>query len=174
MNKRLILFSLLYVAFTIAAICISFYGGYIKQLNLVFFLTLLSFLPFVFIYLVQHRNKDCGGFISGRNAMKEALKMVLLSTALLTLFQVVFFEMDFKEFKVNHIKTIGPDIIKQEISKGQLKAKVEDIPRILENDIKQVTLFAEVTATLFKTIFYGLFSSFISAMILKRKSFSSI
>jgi hypothetical protein len=169
MNKRLILFSSLYIIFTIAAICISFYGGYIKQLNLIYFLTLLSFLPFVFVFLLQLRNKDNGGIISGRDAMKQALKMVLLSTFLLTLFQIVFFEMDFRDYKINHIRAIGPDIIKQEISKGQLKAKVEDIPKILENDIKQVTLFAEITATLFKTIFYGLFSSFISAMILKRK-----
>ena len=169
MNKRLILFSSLYIIFTIAAICISFYGGYIKQLNLIYFLTLLSFLPFVFVFLLQLRNKDNGGMISGRDAMKQALKMVLLSTFLLTLFQIVFFEMDFRDYKINHIRAIGPDIIKQEISKGQLKAKVEDIPKILENDIKQVTLFAEITATLFKTIFYGLFSSFISAMILKRK-----
>ena len=169
MNKRLILFSSLYIIFTIAAICISFYGGYIKQLNLIYFLTLLSFLPFVFVFLLQFRNKDNGGIISGRDAMKQALKMVLLSTFLLTLFQIVFFEMDFRDYKINHIRAIGPDIIKQEISKGQLKAKVEDIPKILENDIKQVTLFAEITATLFKTIFYGLFSSFISAMILKRK-----
>jgi len=169
MSKRLILFSTLYVAFTISSICISFYGGYIKQLNLVYFLTLLSFLPFVFVYLLQLRNKDNGGAISGKDAMKQALKMVMLSTLLLTLFQVVFFEMDFKDYKINHIRNIGPEIIKQEITKGQLKAKIEDIPKILENDIKQVTLFAEVTATLFKTIFYGLFSSFISAMILKRK-----
>jgi predicted secreted protein len=169
MNKRLILFSSLYSVFTIVAICISFYGGYIKQLNLIYFLTLLSFLPFVFVFLLQLRNKDNGGIISGRDAMKQALKMVLLSTFLLTLFQIVFFEMDFRDYKINHIRAIGPDIIKQEISKGQLKAKVEDIPKILENDIKQVTLFAEITATLFKTIFYGLFSSFISAMILKRK-----
>ena len=169
MNKRLILFSSLYIIFTIAAICISFYGGYIKQLNLIYFLTLLSFLPFVFVFLLQLRNKDNGGIISGRDAMKQALKMVMLSTFLLTLFQIVFFELDFKDYKINHIRSIGPDIIKQEISKGQLKAKVEDIPKILENDIKQVTLFAEITATLFKTIFYGLFSSFISAMILKRK-----
>jgi hypothetical protein len=169
MNKRLILFSSLYTVFTIVAICISFYGGYIKQLNLIYFLTLLSFLPFVFVFLLQLRNKDNGGIISGRDAMKQALKMVLLSTFLLTLFQIVFFEMDFRDYKINHIRAIGPDIIKQEISKGQLKANVEDIPKILENDIKQVTLFAEITATLFKTIFYGLFSSFISAMILKRK-----
>jgi predicted secreted protein len=169
MNKRLILFSSLYTVFTIVAICISFYGGYIKQLNLIYFLTLLSFLPFVFVFLLQLRNKDNGGIISGRDAMKQALKMVLLTTFLLTLFQIVFFEMDFRDYKINHIRAIGPEIIKQEISKGQLKAKVEDIPKILENDIKQVTLFAEITATLFKTIFYGLFSSFISAMILKRK-----
>ena len=174
MNKRLILFSLLYVAFTIVAICISFYGGYIKQLNLIYFLTLLFFLPFVFIYLLQIRNKENGGVISGRVAMEQALKMVMLSTLLLTIFQVVFFELDFKEYKINHIKSIGPEIIKQEITKGQLKAKIEDIPKILENDIKQVTIFAEVTATLFKNIFYGLFCSFISAMIIKRKSFSSI
>jgi hypothetical protein len=170
MNKRLILFSSLYIIFTIAAICISFYGGYIKQLNLIYFLTLLSFLPFVFVFLLQLRNKENGGVISGRYAMKQALKMVMLSTFLLTLFQIVFFELDFKDYKINHIRSIGPEIIKQEISKGQLKAKVEEIPKILENDIKQVTLFAEITATLFKTIFYGLFSSFISAMILKRKS----
>jgi len=169
MSKRLILFSTLYVAFTISSICISFYGGFIKQLNLVYFLTLLSFLPFVFVYLLQLRNKDNGGVISGKDAMKQALKMVMLSTLLLTLFQVIFFELDFKDYKINHIRNIGPEIIKQEITKGQLKAKIEDIPKILENDIKQVTLFAEVTATLFKTIFYGLFSSFISAMILKRK-----
>ena len=169
MNKRLILFSSLYTVFTIVAICISFYGGYIKQLNLIYFLTLLSFLPFVFVFLLQLRNKDNGGIISGRDAMKQALKMVLLTTFLLTLFQIVFFEMDFRDYKINHIRAIGPEIIKQEISKGQLKAKVEDIPKILENDMKQVTLFAEITATLFKTIFYGLFSSFISAMILKRK-----
>jgi hypothetical protein len=169
MSKRLILFSLLYVLFTISSICISFYGGYVKQLNLIYFLSLLAFFPFVFIFLLQLRNKDNGGIISGRDAMKQALKMVMLSSLLLTIFQIVFFELDFKDYKINHIRNIGPEIIKQEITKGQLKAKVEDIPKILENDIKQVSLFAEITATLFKTIFYGLFSSFISAMILKRK-----
>ena len=169
MSKRLILFSLLYVFFTVSSICISFYGCYVKQLNLIYFLSLLAFFPFVFIFLLQLRNKDNGGIISGRDAMKQALKMVLLSTLLLTIFQIVFFELDFKDYKINHIRNIGPEIIKQEITNGQLKAKVEDIPKILENDIKQVSLFAEITATLFKTIFYGLFSSFISAMILKRK-----
>ncbi|MFM7767725.1 MAG: hypothetical protein ACKO9S_07705, partial [Bacteroidota bacterium] len=74
MSKRLILFSTLYVAFTISSICISFYGGFIKQLNLVYFLTLLFFLPFVFVYLLQLRNKDNGGIVSGKDAMKQALK----------------------------------------------------------------------------------------------------
>lgn len=169
MNRRLIIFSLIYSLLVIATICISFYGGYVKLLNVVYFLTLVCMFPFVLAFLWQLRNNEGGGFIGGRQAVKEGLKFVMLSTVILCLFQAAFFKMDFKEYKVNHMRSIGPDIIKQEITKGQLKAKVEDIPKILENDIKQVSMFAEVTAVLFKNIFYGAFCCFISAMIVKKR-----
>lgn len=170
MNRRLVIYSLVYSLLVIASISITFYGGYIKQLNVVYFLTLIVMFPFVLAYLWQLRNNEGGGFIGGREAVKEGLKFVMLSTVILCLFQAAFFEMDFKDYKVNHIRAIGPDVIKQEITKGQLKAKIEDIPKIIENDVKQVTMFAEITAVLFKSIFYGAFSCFISAMIVKRRA----
>lgn len=169
MNRRLIIYSLIYSLLVIATICISFYGGYIKLLNVVYFLTLVCMFPFVLAYLWQLRNNEGGGFIGGRVAVKEGLKFVMLSTVILCSFQAAFYTKDFKDYKVNHIRSIGPDVIKQEITKGQLKAKVEDIPKIIENDVKQVTMFAEVTAVLFKNIFYGAFCCFISAMIVKRR-----
>jgi hypothetical protein len=86
MNRRLIIYSLIYSLLVIAAICISFYGGYIRVLNVVYFLTLICMFPFILVYLWQLRNKEGGGFIGGRVAVKEGLKLVMLSTVILCSF----------------------------------------------------------------------------------------
>jgi hypothetical protein len=110
-----------------------------------------------------------GGFLSGRDAVKEGLRFVVAATIYMSLFQVIFFEMDFRDYKINFMESTGPQILKDQIASGKAKIAESEIPRIIQEDVQQVTVFKEITAVVFKNLFYGVFCSFISAIILKRK-----
>ena len=168
MKNKLILFAAIYSILSIVAICITFYGGYIKLLNLIYIFSLLGMLPFALMAIKSFRDKENGGIITGKEALKAGLRFVVTSAIILSLFQALFFMLDFKEYKINYMKSVGPEAIKKEIASGKIKAEESEIPKILNNDIEQVTLFAEITGTLFKTIAYGLFCSFIGAVVFKR------
>ncbi len=170
MKSKLFLFAIIYSALSILSICIAFYGGYIHLLNYVYLFSLLGLLPFVLLAVKTFRDKENGGVLSGKEAFKAGLKCVVSSAIILSVFQAVFFTLDFKEYKISYMRTIGPEAIKKEISRGLLKAKESEIPAIINNDIEQVTLFYEITGVLFKTIAYGLFCSFIAAVFFKRTS----
>ncbi len=160
--------ALIYSLLTIASICFVFYTGRSQWLFNVHLISWLAVFPFTFFIVWYHRNHYNQGFISGKEAMQAGLKFILLVILILCVFQVIFFQTDFKDFKINFIKSQGPLKLKEAIQQGQIKASESDIPKIIEQDIAQVTIFAEITAILFKYIAYGLFSSFISAVFLKR------
>ena len=68
------------------------------------------------------------------------------------------------------MQTVGPEMLKQEIAAGKIKITEAEIPKIIAADVAGVTLFKEVTSVIFKTVFYGVFCSLISAVLLRRKN----
>ena len=95
---------------------------------------------------------------------------MVITTLFLIIFQVVFFEYAFKDYKINYMQTVGPQMLKEQIVSQKLKITEADIPKTIAADVEGVTLFKEVTSVIFKTIFYGLFCSIICAILLRRKT----
>lgn len=168
-NKSLLL-AVIYTLLFSALICFVFYGNHVKYITQAYLLGLIGLFPFVYAAIWVHRKDVHEGDIGGRDAGKEGLKFVVLVTLLLVVFQIIFFETSFKEYKINYMKTIGPQVLKEQIQAGKLDFKEAQIPEIIAKDVEGVTLFKEITSVIFKTVFYGGFSSLVCAFLLKRKA----
>jgi len=167
-NSSFIL-ALIYSLLFAATVCIVFYGDHISYITHAYLIGLLFMLPFIYAAIWQKRKQN-GGIIGGRDAVKEGLRFVIAATLFMSLFQVIFFELDFREYKINFMQTAGPEILKEQIAAGKAKISESQIPQIIAEDVQNVTVFKEITAVVFKNLFYGTFCAFISALILKRKA----
>ncbi len=161
------LLALVYSILFAATVCTVFYGGYVKYITHAYLIGLLFMAPFIY-FTIQLKRKREGG-IGGREAVKEGLRFVVAATLYMALFQVIFFEMDFKEYKINFMQTMGPQILKEQIAKGIAKIPESEIPRIISEDVQNVTVGKEITSVVFKNLFYGSFCSVLCAVLLKRK-----
>lgn len=162
------LLALLYSVLFAIAVCIVFYGGYVQYITHVYLIGLAFMMPFIFL-AVWLRRRRMGGVLGGREGLREGLRFVVAATLYMALFQVIFFQLDFKEYKINFMQTMGPDILKEQIKTGQAKITEADIPKIIAEDIEQVTVFKEITSVVFKNLLFGAFSSFLAAVLFKRK-----
>lgn len=160
--------ALVYSVLFAATVCIVFYGGHIQYITHAYLIGLVLMAPFIYASIFLKR-KRMAGVLAGREAVKEGLRFVVAATIYMCLFQVIFFEMDFREYKIHFMESTGPQILKEQIAAGKAKISETDIPRIIQEDVQQVTVFKEITAVVFKNLFYGTFCSFIFAVILKRK-----
>jgi hypothetical protein len=150
-----------------ALICFVFYRNHVNYITHAYFLGLLGLFPFVYIAVWLARS-DRGEQISGRDAGKEGIRFVVMVTLLLVVFQIIFFEVSFKEYKINYMQTVGPEILKEQMISGKMKIVEADIPKIIATDVEGVTLFKEITSVIFKTFVFGGLSSLICAFLLKR------
>lgn len=160
--------ALIYSVLFAATVSFVFYGGHVEYITHAYLIGLLLMLPFIYTAVWLKRKRE-GGLLAGRDGVKEGLRFVVAATLFMALFQVIFFETGFHDYKVNFMETQGPEILKKQIAEGKARISEKDIPRIIQEDVQQVTVFKEITSVVFKNLFYGVFSSFIAAMALKRK-----
>jgi len=168
-NKSVIL-AFIYAVLFSALVCFVFYGNHIKYITHAYLIGLLFMLPFVYAAVWFQKRDVYQGEIGGRVAGKEGVKFVVIATLFLVVFQIVFFETSFKEYKINYMQTVGPQMLKEQILAGKLKIAEAEIPKMIAADVEGVNLFKEITSVIFKTIFYGIFCSVISALLLRRKT----
>ncbi|MBS1647714.1 MAG: DUF4199 domain-containing protein [Bacteroidetes bacterium] len=169
-NKKTIIAALIYTLLFATGVCVAFYGTGAKYITHAYLLGVLCMLPFVFGIIWWQRQSTYGGIISGKSALKEGLKFVVFVTLLLLIFQIVFFEVSFKEYKIQYIQNVGPQALKAQIASGKIKITEAQIPAEIDRDVHEVTVFKEITAVVFKNVFYGMFASLISALLLKRNT----
>ena len=169
MNIKSFLFPLLYSALIIAATCITFYGGHSKSINAVSIIGLLLVIPFCVIAMIYSKRVIHNNIIGGKDLVKEGLKFIVFSTIILVIFQAIFFELDFKAYKVNFIQTYGFELSKIQIKSGHLKITEAQIPGYVAKEIEGVTLFKECTSVVFKYMSLGTITSVITAVALRAK-----
>lgn len=167
-NKTLII-AFIYSLLFSAAVCVVFYGDHVKYITHVYLIGLLCMFPFLFTAVYFERKDNFDNEIGGRAASKLGLKFVVMATLFLMLFQTVFFTVSFKDYKINYMQSVGPQMLKEQIASGNLKITEAEIPKVIATDVEGVTLFKEITSVIFKTVFYGAFCSIITAFTLKRK-----
>ncbi|MGZ3865088.1 MAG: DUF4199 family protein [Bacteroidia bacterium] len=166
-NKTLLL-ALVYTLLFAAVVCVVFYGDHVKYITHAYFAGLLGIFPFVYAAIWFARKQQ--GEIGGKEAAREGFRFVLLATLFLIVFQIVFFETSFREFKINYMQTVGPQALKEQMLSGQMKITESDIPKIIATDVEGVTLFKEITSVIFKNFFFGGLSVIIASFLLKLKT----
>lgn len=176
MNFKTFIFPLIYSTLVVAATLFAFYGGHIAHINKVAVMGWLFIIPFTVLAMVYAKKTMYDNYISGRDAAKEGLKFIVFSTIILVLFQAIFFELDFKAYKINFIETYGVDLAKEQIRNGNLKITDAQIPDLIAKEIQEITLFKECTSIVFKNLFLGVITIVLTAVALKsppRTNFSS-
>lgn len=176
MNFKSFIFPIIYSLLVVISMVFTFYGGHVEHINKVAIIGWLFIIPFTVIAMVYAKKTMYDNYISGRDAAKEGFKFIVFSTIVLVAFQCVFFELDFKDYKINFIQTYGVDLAREQIKNGHLKITEDQIPGLIEKEIKEITLFKECTSIVFKNLFLGVITIVITAVGLKsgpRTNFSS-
>ncbi|MFL5751945.1 MAG: DUF4199 domain-containing protein, partial [Bacteroidia bacterium] len=132
-------------------------------------LSLLLLTPFCFILIKLTRDNQ-GGIIGGKEALRVALRFVFVSAIFLSVFNYIFFEAAMGEFMVNYIRSIGPGKMKEDMLKAKKAITDAEIQKQIELAVSQLSAFKDTTFKLLSIIAFGLFSSFISAVFLRRKA----
>ena len=158
----------------IMAVCVCFYGGMQPQLNKITIFGWLLLFPFCLLHIKYIKTANYNNLIGGREATKEGLIFVVISTLILLAFQTIFFILDFKDYKIHYMQTEGFELAKLQIAHGKLTIKESEIPALIQKEIEGVTLFKEYTAIVFRNLFLGVFASFIGGVFFKTKKSLSL
>lgn len=169
MNIKTFLFPALYSTLLIIATCVTFYGGFSQKINTVTIIGWLLIIPFCVMAMLYSKKTIYGGVIGGKDSVKEGLKFIIFSTVILVIFQAIFFELDFKAYKINFMQTQGFELAKAQIKAGNLKITEAQIPDLIKKEIDQVTLFKECTSVVFKNLFLGTITAVITAVAMRAK-----
>jgi predicted secreted protein len=166
-NKPLffaILYSLLYITVTLFLYFTERYAVF----NMVYLLAMGLIIPMVVLTIKVQRDGQYGGYISGKNAAKEGMKFVMYSVMILMVFQAFFYYTGWREFKADSL----PHYVRSkalELDKlGKRKFNEEQLQVAIKEELKNITLFKELTFVFFRTVFIGLFSSLTAGFIMKK------
>ena len=165
-NKPLLIAIFYSVAYIIATLYF-YYSERYALFNIVYLLSMALILPLV-ILTVKIQRDAFGGYISGKSAVREGMKFVLYSVFILVVFQCAFYFAGWREFKTESL----PIYIREkalELDKlGKRKFDEKQLQQVIVEETKNITLFKELTFVFFRCIFVGLFSSFLTAALMKR------
>lgn len=170
MKNKALLASIIFCAITIAFKLGVYFSG--NQLSTIgkysHFLSLFLFVPFCFAFLIWYRDFELGGFISGKDALRAALKFVGYSLLILSVFNFFFFEYALKEVLVNMIKAMPAEELIANLAKGGKNISIEEANKLKETDINGINAFKDTTVKLFGMILFGALASFSASVFLKR------
>lgn len=167
MNLKSFLFPTIYSALCIISTSIAFYGGHSKSINTVSIIGWLLIIPFCVMAMIYAKKTQFNNSIGGKDAVKEGFKFIVYSTILLVIFQAIFFTLDFKAYKIDFIQTYGVDLAKAQIKSGHLKITETEIPKLIQQEIEQITLFKECTSIVFKNLFLGTITALVTAVTIR-------
>lgn len=164
-------FALIYSLLVIVFKLYVFYSG-LQMTKLGMYshiLSLLVMLPFIFLLIFLLR-KEKGGDLSGKDAVKYALIFVSISAIVLSVFNYIFFQQELGTYIANYIQTQGPKSILEEAAKKGQKISTADVDKMIKGGIEELSAFKDTTSKLFSIIVFGIFSSFVSSIFIKRNT----
>lgn len=174
MNKRALYFGLLYCIFFIIFKLIVLLGGYTLTKFGFYYSTItavLFILPFFFLAIYTVREKDYAGVIGGKEAIRIALTILALAFIVTSIYNYIEFEWKFKEIAVGYYNSSEYlDILKEQQLKYPDKIKTEQFPKIIRDQISELSAFKSITGKLIPLMFFGLSGAFMAAILLKKKA----
>ncbi|MDO9000906.1 MAG: DUF4199 domain-containing protein [Bacteroidota bacterium] len=171
MNRKALYFGLAYSATVIAFKLFILLGGYSLSTFGYFYSSITSVLliiPFYYLAIKSVRDKDYGGIIGGKEAVRICLTIFAVSAVIVSVYNYFEFE--------NSGKALAIDYYNSEqfmtFLKAQAKIKAEDYQKIIAEQIKasEVSGFKATTGKLFSFMLIGAISAFITSAIMKKSA----
>lgn len=166
MRNRALIFGIAYSIVVIIYKLIIVLGGYgLTRFGFLFshIVSVVAIVPFIFIAIKLTKN-DLEGYISGRDAFKTGLRLLVISAIITSAYNFLEFEWKWKELSVVYYNS--PAFL--EILKSKPKFTAEEYPKIISEAINGLSSFKATTGKLFVLFFFGVTASFISAVFLKK------
>jgi len=174
MNKRALYLSLVYSILFIAFKLYILLGGYTLTKFGFYYSNIVGItfiIPFLFLAVYLVREKDYAGVIGGKEAMRIALTVLALSTIFISVYNYIEFNWKFKDIATIYYNSNDYlEILKQQQLRFPDKLKTDDFPKIIQEQISQLSAFKATTGKLIPMMLFGLSGSFIAAVTLKRKN----
>lgn len=172
MNRRAVYNGLIYCALAIAfKLYILLSGQSFTKFGFNYSIIVSIFLivPFFFIAIWQVREKERGGVIGGRDAIRIALTVLVVGIVVVSTYNYIEFNWKTRELSVAYYK--GPvflERLKEMQARLPDKIKTEDFPKIIEEQLTSLSAFKATTGKLIPMLIIGLGGSFVAAVMLKR------
>lgn len=172
MNKRALFYGLIYCIAAILFKLIIVLGDYTAG-NFGFyyshFVSVLLIIPFFFFAVYQVREKELNGFIRGREAFRISLTIIAVAAIIMTLYNYIEFNWKLKEVAVQYYNSNEfLEILKKQQAKYPAKMKTEDFPKIISEQLSDLSAFKATTGKLIPLIFIGVSGAFICAVFMKK------
>lgn len=168
LKNKPFLFAVLYSLLVIAVKLIILLGGFAIT-NFGFkwsqFLTVLMIIPFIWLTIKSVRAQQ-GGYIGGKVALKKGLQMTVIAIAMISVYN--YFEFDaWKEIASQYYNS---DLYHHFLeNKKEIKPEqYAEIIKVQVESFRLISPFQYLTIKLIPCLIFGISSSFIFAMFMKR------
>src|SRR5688572_1686484 len=172
MNKRALIYGCIYCLLFIIYKLVILLGGYTLTKFGFYYSNIVGMIfiwPFFYITVKQTRDKDLGGIIAGRDAIRLCLTVLATAVIITSFYNYFEFNLKYKEIATEYYHSQEYiDILKAQQARYPDKIKTENFPNIIEEQIRELSAFKATTGKLIPFMFIGLGGAFITAMLMKR------
>lgn len=174
MNKRGLIVGLLYSLTAIIFKLVILLGGFtLTKFGFYYANSVAVFLviPFLFLAIYQVREKDQGGVIGGKEALRISLTVLAVGAVIVSAYNYVEFNWKYKDIAIQYYNSQNYiNILTEQQLKNPDKIKVENFPIIITEQIKALSASRSMTAKLFPYLLIGLSGSFFASVLMKKNA----
>ena len=174
MNKRALIIGFIYCLTVIGFKLFILLGGYTLSrfgFNYSNIVSILIIIPFFIIAIKQVRDKEKGGVIAGKEAVRIALTVLAVATVIVSIYNYIEFNWKFKEIAIQYYNSDAYlQILKDWQVKMPDKIKTADFPKIVLEQVSALSAGKATTGKLFPLLLVGLSGAFVSAVFMKRST----
>lgn len=172
MNKRGITAGLLYSLTAIIFKLIILLGGFtLTKFGFYYANSVAVFLvlPFLFLAIYWVRDKDQGGVIAGKEALRISLTALAVGAVIVSAYNYVEFNWKYKDIAIQYYNSQDYlNILTEQQQKNPDKIKVENFPNIITAQVSSLSASRSMTAKLFPYLLIGLSGSFFASVLMKK------
>lgn len=172
MNKRSIYLAVIYSILVIAFKLYVIYGGLALTkfgFNYAHILTVACIIPFLFLAIKQQRDKELGGVIGGKVALKQAMTVAVVSAIILSAYSYFEFEFKWKEISYQYYQGDAFHKKYDEFYAQNPNAKKETFENVVKYNIDNLSAFRFMTVRLLSFLLLSFSASFMLAVFMKKK-----
>lgn len=166
-KNRAVLLGVIYSVLVIIYKLIIILGGYALTKFGFFFSNIIAvaaIIPFIFMAVKLTRDEK-GGFIGGKHGMRIGLTLTIVAALILSAYNYIEFEWKWKDLSVEYYNSAAY----KEFLGRNTQIKSEEYPQIIKSAIAELSPFKAITAKLFVLFFFGVSTSFMSAVLLRKR-----